>query len=385
MQFEKEKSFILDCLKAFVNGTAVSQARWEELFLLSPNWDWMIRTAQAGRILPFLIHVFKKEGYLTHLSKKDQMWLHSFLMRSEWENRTKMAEFKKVKHLFEKNSISFIPLKGIALTCLVYQKTPFRYMADMDLLIKESDLGKARNLLLGDGFVLSEPKNRWQAKAMMKVIGRGNFVKANTDVDLQWCPKFFVDDEFLSWDCEGAWQRAKPFKRLGENVFMLSAVDQILYLSLQILNDIEINVVYLVQLLDLALVIQKYQVSHDILSEKIAALGPSAEKWLSAFFKMVGECFFENKPNGGLSAKSAAFFEKFFESLLTPKPGFSVKEVLQSIQSPWERFLFVVGYFVPSQNVLRRKTYSGFFGKVVCYFDHWRKQCFSFLKILLRQ
>ncbi len=379
---QQEKLFILDCMRAFINGNTFSP---DKISFSNLNWDRMIQLARAGRVLPFLIHMCEKEGFLIHLPKKYQTWFQSFLMYSEWENHKRITEFKKVKDLFAKNRISFIPLKGIALSHLVYQKTPFRYMADMDLLIRESDLERTRNLLFNDGYVMSEPKNRWQAKAMMDIIGRADFVKAHINVDLQWSPKFFVEGKFVSWDYEGAWQRAEPFRQLGENTFMLSAADQVLYLALQILNDMEINVVHMIQLLDLTLIMQKYQVRLSHLSEQIAALGPSMEKRLSGFFIMVEKHFFEHKIYEKSSIESIRFFEPFFESLLSPKPNFTFKEILHSIQSLRERFLFVAGYFVPSRAILQKKAPLNFLGTILCYFDHWRKQCFSLFKLLLRQ
>jgi len=384
MQFENEKSFIFNCLKAFIHGTTVSSTGLDDLSSSNFNWNWIIQAGQAGRILPFLIHIFEKEGYLKYFSSGDQMGFQGVLMHSEWENRGKRVEFSKVKDLFENENIFLIPLKGIALTCLVYPETPFRSMADVDILIQENDLQKAREILLSNGFMLSETKNRWQAKPMMNVIGRWSFVQGNTDVDLQWCPKFFTQDGLVSWDAQGAWERAESFRQLGGNVFMLSASDQILYLSLQILNDIEINTVHMIQLLDLASVMKKYKLNCDTLLQA-STLSPSLKKPLSAFLRIVEECFFEGKSYETLSSGSLAFFERFFE--LSPKPerGFAIRRVLQLIHSPWECFLFVIGYFVPSQSMLQKYSSSHFFGKVNCYLDHWRKQAFSFFKMVLRQ
>lgn len=382
---QNEKSFILDCLHAFVNESTVLSTRWNHHSLLSLDWDLIVQTSQKGRILPFLVYVVEKENRLRSLFQKDRLKLQSFLMSSDWENQKKMVEFKKIKDLFKTDSIPLIPLKGIALSCLVYDKAPYRYMSDIDILIREIDLQKTKGILSANGFMLSEPKNRWQAKPMMKVIGRWSFIKENLDLDLQWGPKFFIEDQFVSWDCEGAWQRAEPFKQLGDNVFMLSAVDQVLYLSLQVLNDIEINSIYVSQLLDLALVMKKFKLDSDIILRKTLALKPSLQNKLFDFIRCVEVYFLKNKPYSELPAETIGFFDLFFEFSSDPHHDFAVKKVLRLIQSPWERILFIIGYFIPSQSVLRKKTSFGFFQTVMFFLEHWRKQCSLFLKLLLKQ
>lgn len=385
MQSDLEKSLIFDCLRAFINGTVVSTKDWNNRSLLKLNWEWIIETARTGRILSFLIHIFEQEGYLRFFVKKDRLKWKSFLMNSEWENRKKMTEFKKIKDLFEIHSIPLIPLKGIALSCLVYDKAPYRFMSDIDILIRETDLQKTKEILSKDGFVLSEPKNRWQAKPTMEVIGRWSFIKGNMDLDLQWSPKFFFEDQLVSWDCGGAWQRAESFKRLGDNVFMLTPVDQALYLSFQILNDMELNSVHMIQLLDLALIMEKFGLDSDCIVRNASNLKFSLRNKLSQFLQSIEVCFFKDHSYSRLPQKYAEFFDRFFEFSPVPHHNFALKRLLWLIQSPWERILFFLGYFIPSQSVLRKKTSLSFFPTIMFLIDHWKKQCLLFFKLLLKQ
>ncbi len=375
----EEKLLVLDCLRAFVHGTAVSSKEKNNLHSL--NWDWILRQSQANRILPFMIHIFEREGYLGQLPKNDQIELHSVLMRSAWEHQTKLSEFKKAQALFEKNDVPIIPLKGIALSYLVYQKKPLRLMNDVDLLIPERDLDRSRDILLAEGFVLNEAKNRWHTKVMMDIFGRWDFIQDKMVVDLQWAPKFFVEDEFIMWDCQGAWKRAVPFQEGGKNVWMLSATDQILYLAFQMINDLQINVVYLVQLLDLALIMNKYQINREAVLQETSFYSEPVKNRISDILTIVEDCFFKDKSDEILPPVSTEFLEFFFESSKIPKSGFAINKIVRLIHSPWERFKFIAGYFVPSKN---ESTSLGVLGTVFCYLNHWKRQFSSLMKVISR-
>lgn len=374
-----EKIFILDCLRAFVHETAVS-GRWNENSLSRLDWDFVIRTSQRGRVLPFLICIFRKEGYSRFFPKEDPLTWESLLMQSEWENQTKLNEFKKIKDLFELHSISLIPLKGVALSYLVYDHAPYRVMGDIDILIREIDLRKTENLLSGKRFVIREPKNRWQAKPTMKIIGRWDFDKDQMNLDLQWAPRFFIAGEWVSWDSEKAWQRAEPYQSLDGPVFMLNAPDQAQYLCFQILNDMEINYIQMNQLLDVALVMKKFQLNRQAILNNAGPLNVTFQAKLSDFLQNVEACFFGDQS----AEKSMAFLDPFFESSVELRHDFAVKEILRLVQSPWQRILFLIGYFVPSKTALKAKTSFNFFSVLAFFLSHWKKQFLLLFRLLFK-
>ncbi len=366
----EEKIFILNCLRAFVHGSAIFAEQKKNLKSL--NWDWIFRQSQANRILPVIIHVLEREGCLSELPKENQLELHSILMRSEWEHQTKLSEFRQTQALFEKSDIPIIPLKGIALSYLIYEKKPLRLMNDIDLLIPEKNLERSRDILLADGFILNEAKNRWHTDVMMDIFGRWDFIQNKKVVDLQWAPKFFIEDQFVAWDCQGAWKRATPFQKAGKNIWMLSAADQILYLVFQMINDLQINVVYLIQFLDLALVMKKYQMNRQAVLEAATFYNTAVKSRIADILTIVEDCFFGDSSDEDLPPPSAEFLEHFYESLKVPESGFALKKILYMIHSPWERLKFIAGYFVPSKN-----------GKTT-YLNHWRRQFSSLMKMISR-
>ncbi len=383
MSSQTEKSFIFDCLNAFIHEAEGSPPlRNRRVSKLC--WDRTIKMGRTGRILPFLIHAMGQTGLSKRLSKKEQIQFQGLMLCAEAENRQKLKEFKAISELFARHDIPLIPLKGIAFTYLLYQKTPLRSMGDIDILIKTDDLEKAQGVLLQNGFAFSEITNRWQAKPTMKVIGRWSFKKENIDVDLQWAPKFFTQAGLSAWNEKDAWQRAEPDEALGQNVYTLSAIDQFLYLSLQILNDIEINRFYTIQLLDLALLIKTCGIRRDAVLNALAS-NPGLRTLVRDLYDDVNECFFKNKPYLELSSGAKKILDRFLESSSKPERGFALKKILNTVQSPWERFLFVLGYFFPRQIMPEKNSSPRVFEVFLFYVNHWKKQFSSLFKLLSRQ
>ena len=95
------------------------------------------------------------------------------LLNYEVKNRTKLKEFGEINKIFEKNNIDIIPLKGIALSYLIYKNMPFRNMNDIDILIRQKDLNKTCDLLNDNGFKeFPNLKNRWHAAIKQEFFGQ---------------------------------------------------------------------------------------------------------------------------------------------------------------------------------------------------------------------
>jgi hypothetical protein len=65
------------------------------------------------------------------------------------------GELIRLLDLFEAHGIAAIPYKGPTLAALAYGNVAFRVFSDLDLLLRERDLAKARGLLTAQGFRLS--------------------------------------------------------------------------------------------------------------------------------------------------------------------------------------------------------------------------------------
>jgi len=72
----------------------------------------------------------------------------SALMKKDLVNNLLyLEEFKELAGIFKKNSIDFIVLKGMALYFTVYATSRFRFMFDIDLLVRETQYEEAKRVL----------------------------------------------------------------------------------------------------------------------------------------------------------------------------------------------------------------------------------------------
>ncbi len=325
-----EKLFIIACFKDFIGTSRLSEALRRNVSLLEFNWDFVLKTPKLNRMLPFIAWVLEKNDLLCHLPKNIETTLQTSRQWAEWENRLKMIEFRKLVYLFKKSHISIIPLKGVALTSLVYHETPFRSMGDIDILIKESESERTKATLLKVGFEPKKVRNEWHRRLVMKIEGRWSFVRDGMDVDLQWYPAFLVGGKYVALDYDRVWARATTFKPLGENVFMLSSNDQCLHLLFQLLNDLEGGIAQPIQLLDLALVMHRYGISKaKLFTNAMVYLNPSFEGTLLKMLNTIEKCFFEDAVDGYFSIEILEFLNKFFKPRSLSMRGFDAVKLLQ--------------------------------------------------------
>jgi hypothetical protein len=353
---EKEKSFIFACLRAFVNKDTSSQQAALEAFLPNLDWKSIVGIAEIHRILPFLALVLQRTKALRKLSADVQEQMRENLQSAALENLVKTAEFQKINRFFERQGIPVIPLKGIALTHLIYQEDGVRRMRDIDILVRETDLEKTKELLREQEFKLREGQNRWQMELWNPILGRSNYVKEDLDIDVQWSPRFLVNGQWVEWDYTKAWRNASPCSFFGTNVYMLSPLDQAQYLLLQIANDSEVGTLLLIQLLDLALVMKRYPMRADsILSCGLTSVSPHSREKLVDLLQAIQERFLEQKVLEECSLKTRKLLESIFERDPSLRCLLSGSFLLKSLRSPFDKFLFLSGYFFPSKSYLQVK------------------------------
>ncbi len=367
----KEWKCLFNCL-----GLFIQQSQKKDNKNSKPDegmdWQFIYETAQAHRVLPFLMVSLKENGDFEGAPEKMHSQAIACLQQAEWQNQVKMLEFNRIQRMFESERVPIIPLKGVALTALVYKEHPFRTMEDIDILIRKNDLEKVEGLMTKHGFQWLEMINRWHASLFRELYGRGSLLNGEVALDLQWDSQFIISSQFCSLEWDEAWSRRIPCGELGGNVFLLHQDDQIAYLSLQILNDVEVNVPRLIQLLDLALVLTKYDMSCKDAANTVVSHGSSipAEK-VRMLFSLLEECFFEPRPLENFSEGSSKFLELFLAAF--HKNPLSFKMPINSvIASPWRRLVFVASYFFPSRRYLKMEASTSAWQGIAAYFNYWK-------------
>jgi hypothetical protein len=286
--------------------------------------------------------------------------------------------------ILNKRRIVAIPLKGVALTYLIYEDLPFREMYDVDILVQQDDLNKAFDLLIKDGFHIpgvDPSKNRWHERFWAETnrswesitIGRVPLVYKNLDLDLHYKPKYLIEQKYVEMDVAGMWQRARLSPWIGPNVYMLAPNDQLLYL---LLHTVDFFSPHLIQVLDTAFVIEKYRLSgEDAFNQMSLNLPTDSKTRLSAFLKAIQELLDIKTDKLVFSPETSEIFERFFSRTAIDRPAIQgedklIKEtiigrqVFRNIRPWWKRAIFIAGYFLPNPYYYNNKFIS-------TYFVHW--------------
>lgn len=258
-----EKEFILRCIKAVVLREDLC-VEMESDFPGTLDWNWIVRTSHDHRLLGFVAFILDKGNLLKQLDHEVQLKLNAGLRESQLRNRFKQKQFQEVNAILAMTSIPVIPLKGVALTHLIYHEIPFREMHDIDILVKQSDLKKSFRLLAEAGFCrldTSPSKNRWHEKIYAetdslwddRILGRVAVIRDELELDVHFNPTYRIEQKNMDLNVAGIWQRALPCPALGSNVFALDPKDLLRHL---LLHTVDFYNPRLIQVLDTACVIK---------------------------------------------------------------------------------------------------------------------------------
>lgn len=386
MNHANETGFILSCLRAFVGKTAFSRERFQREAASGLDWNFIIQTACQHRVFAQMAVVLLKDGGQEGLPGEIRTRLEQGKQFALWDNWVKQKEFGKVNRLFEKDALPVIPLKGLALTQSIYEEEPIRQMSDIDLLFREKDLEKVCHLLVNAGFLLKRSTNHWQQAIAEELIGRAHYFKGELALDVQWSPGFFICKKWVKWDVSRAWAAATSFPSLGPNVRRLSLEDQFEHLLLQLGGDWEREIVSLHQLLDLAMMMKKYDMKGDaVLKKKEAVLAPEQCDRLMGLIQTTQETLLESKPLEEISASSKAIIGTTLKGSASQTKLSSGVAVLSTSIPFRKKLLFLAGYFVPSAEYLGEQYGRGLGNLMRGYLCHQARLIGKTLRILVRQ
>jgi hypothetical protein len=127
-------------------------------------------------------------------------------------------------------NITIIPFKGAAITDTVYHNPGLRMYADMDILIKEQDLSRIKELLLGSGYL--EKRQRYTV-VFTKIINKG--INSNLEIHTM-----FVPPRPYKVKIPELWGRTESKIIYSQKIQFLSKEDTFLSLAIHIRRHVRI-------------------------------------------------------------------------------------------------------------------------------------------------
>ena len=140
------------------------------------------------------------------------------------------GELLRLLHAFQVHEIPALPYKGPTLATLAYGNLALREFLDLDFLVREADVLRAKEVLLSNGY---QPLYRMtSAREAAFIRYRDQYVYARNDtggvVELHWelAPRAFS----FPLNTEHLWKRLERISLGGDDVLVLSAEDLLLTL-----------------------------------------------------------------------------------------------------------------------------------------------------------
>jgi hypothetical protein len=192
------------------------------------DWEYLEKLAISHNVLPLLYRTLQNccpeqipAPTLSRLKKKFQ--------QNTWKNLFLTRELIQVLSACLAQGIQAVPIKGPALAVDVYQNLALRQFQDLDILLREADVHKARDLLIKQGYqgqTAIELNSHWEH----------HMARGDVHLELQWrMPshwQIMSNRSAFPYDAERVWQNLREVTLADTPVSHLSREDLLLLLCL---------------------------------------------------------------------------------------------------------------------------------------------------------
>lgn len=202
-----EHELVLACARTQVDASA--NAKIQTLARAPLDWDAVIETASRHGVLPLLYwnlqRICPNDVPASALGELREQ----FLLNAQ-RNLMLTQELLALLELLRTKNISAIPFKGPLLAVMAYGDLALRQIADVDLLVSNRDVSRARQVLLENHYANVHALNRTQEKIFLQSNCALTLARENPRVvlDLHWdlTPKYF----YLPLNLDAMRMRLKP-------------------------------------------------------------------------------------------------------------------------------------------------------------------------------
>lgn len=223
-----EAELLLRCARTCLDSKSAGRIR--ALLQEDIGWAYLIQTARRHGVMP-LLYWSLNNTCPEAVPQAILAQLRDHFQTNARRNILLTKELLKLLNLFESHGIPAIPYKGPVLAASIYGDLTLRQFGDLDILVQERDVQRARDLLISQGYRPKVQMTDAQEAAYFQSKCACGFVcdDGKVYVDLHWGVtllkhfSFPIDDERL-------WERLEPVSLAGMTVRSIPSED-----SLQIL------------------------------------------------------------------------------------------------------------------------------------------------------
>lgn len=226
---QPEEELLLCCARTQISAATVERVR--ALLLAGLDWGQVIALARHHRIQPLLYWHLRRIG-LELVPQSTLTELQESYFSNAWLNHFLNKELNKIVCLFGAHNILAAPYKGPNLTALVYGNLSLRQSGDLDILVREQDVLKAKELLISQGYRPQFQLSEIEEAAYLQTQYEYNFISPDSRVavEIHWgfAPRYFAH----RFDMQQLWGRIKTTRLAGSKVLNFQPEDLLLILCI---------------------------------------------------------------------------------------------------------------------------------------------------------
>lgn len=224
-----ESRLLLDCSRTYIEPAVSDQIK--RLTQSDLCWNDLIGTASWHGVLPLLCYNLNRTcaDAVPPASLQD---LQARFRANSVRNLFLAAELLKILQFLETNGISAVAFKGPLLAVTAYGNLALRQFSDLDVLVKEKDFPKAKDLFLAQGYrpwrelTALEETQHFRSNHAYTLVRSQNGLR----LDLHW--RITQERYAFELDVESLWSRLTRTSFCGRDVFSMSPEDSLLVLCI---------------------------------------------------------------------------------------------------------------------------------------------------------
>lgn len=191
-EHERERELLVCCARTEASPEIAASIRAlaepnESVAASDVDWDYLTLLARRHSIIPLLYR--QLERHASEFVPRDQF---AKLKRQYQENAARNIlladELCRLVQLFSEAGIEAIPYKGPVLAVFAYGDLALRRFVDLDVIVRKSDVLRARDLLLAEGYVPGKSLTLAQQELLLRTQHNLQFARDNRRLllELHW-------------------------------------------------------------------------------------------------------------------------------------------------------------------------------------------------------
>ncbi|MBI5376726.1 MAG: nucleotidyltransferase family protein [Candidatus Schekmanbacteria bacterium] len=227
-KIKKEEAYLLDCL---------------------PEEDTLADCLIKHKMAPLVLKNIKDSRLEGKVNGKVYDLIKDLAYRLAAKNIMSIERFRSIASSLKNTGIDFIPLKGLSLCSRVYKDDGLRPMDDIDILIKEEDLQKTKDILFTCGLEPERTEYQSVIHAALEAYSSKEWIESageRTDevhfrdfnngfmIDLHW--NLMVIGSSRQFDMKKIWSRGVEGNVSGIPCRFLSPEDELLHLIFHLIE-----------------------------------------------------------------------------------------------------------------------------------------------------